>query len=353
MRHTLLRRARSTRRAGYSFLELTVSVTLFVVVLLSSLALMEQDTHLSRSTLGVTTVETLAQEMLFDIERELANAQGASSAVGNGMQAIVALELGASVSNELRVDSTIGFPDEGVLIVAPGSPTEERIAYTSLGADQESFLGLTRGEQCTESTTHPFQTTVLWAGLAEPVDSLGSGTSMELGGEVEFRGDGTGFSYRRPIDMDQGAGEVANYLVDEQIQWGSVTDAGPTLDGWSCIAFEAKQEYDESITGDDINGDGDTADLFDIGQLRRRSWNAADPTEGVAELGLGPTAVMQERCNWGGDLDGDGFEDPIFLWDPATRELRVRLFILGMSVDEVPIVRRVEAAQFLRNEQEL
>ena len=52
-------------------------------------------------------------------------------------------------------------------------------------------------------------------------------------------------------------------------------------------------------------------------------------------------------------MDGDGFEDPIFLWDPATRELRVRLFILGMSVDEVPIVRRVEAAQFLRNEQEL
>ena len=111
--------------------------------------------------------------------------------------------------------------------------------------------------------------------------------------------------------------------------------------------------YGRSVTGDDLNGDRDTDDVFDVGQLRRSCWDTDDPSSQPSSLGMGPANVLQERCNWGGDLDGDGFDDPIFLWDPATRELRVRLFVIGMTLDQIPLVRRVEAAQFLRNEQEL
>ena len=63
--------------------------------------------------------------------------------------------------------------------------------------------------------------------------------------------------------------------------------------------------------------------------------------------------MLQEQCNWGGDLDADGYDDPIFLWDKDRRQLRLRIFIIGRSVDDIPIVRKVESLMFLRNKQEL
>jgi hypothetical protein len=62
--------------------------------------------------------------------------------------------------------------------------------------------------------------------------------------------------------------------------------------------------------------------------------------------------VLQERCNRGGDLDGDGFDDPLFLWDPMARRLHVRIFVLGNGVEEMPLVRRVESVIYLRNDPE-
>ena len=110
--------------------------------------------------------------------------------------------------------------------------------------------------------------------------------------------------------------------------------------------------YLESASGDDLNNDGDTVDVFEVGQIRRRIWDATDPTVPPADLGLGPTNILQEQCNWGGDLDGDGFNDPIFLWDRDSRQLHIRLFILGRSNSDVPIVREVQSLVFLRNEPE-
>ena len=157
------RHAAHPARAGYSFLELSVSVTLFVVVLLSSLALLEHDTQLSRSTLGIASVETMAQEMLFDIERELSNAQGENP------EAILTASVLPGIVSSIAVDSTLGFPDSGVLLLDRGKPNEERIAYDSLGADQESFLGITRAEQCTSNALHLGGGELIWAGLAEPI----------------------------------------------------------------------------------------------------------------------------------------------------------------------------------------
>ena len=110
--------------------------------------------------------------------------------------------------------------------------------------------------------------------------------------------------------------------------------------------------YDESQTGDDVNKDGDRVDVFDVGQIRRLTWDTADPTR-VENLGLGPTNVIQERCHWGADLDADGFADPLFLWNHETNLLHVRLFILGRANQDVPVVREVESVMFLRNEPEL
>jgi hypothetical protein len=80
-----------------------------------------------------------------------------------------------------------------------------------------------------------------------------------------------------------------------------------------------------------------------------RSWDATTPATDYIDVALGPPIVLQERCAWGGDLDGDGFEDPIFLWDREGGRLRARLFIMAAARKNVPQVRRVESTLFLRN----
>lgn len=341
-------------RGGYTLLELSVSVSLFVVVLLSSLALVERDTRLSRSTLSISTVEMLAQEMLFDIERELSNAQGSNP------EAILVADLSASDDDVMLVDSTLGFPSAGILLLDRGAQTEERIEYASLGADQVSFLGLTRGVGCTGESDHLAGGELISAGLAEPIElqddpppETWDGQAEEVGGVVFFRGDGCGYTYRVPVDPFEQTGQKPNYLDGDELRWGAVVDATATEDGWCELTFVPSFEVSEVKLKNDLNQDGDTSDTFDIGQIRRRRWNTADPTIEPDDYGMGPTAVLQEQCNWGGDLDGDGFDDPLFLWDKDTRELRVRLFVIGLSLPEMPIVRRVESLMFLRNEQEL
>ena len=51
-----------------------------------------------------------------------------------------------------------------------------------------------------------------------------------------------------------------------------------------------------------------------------------------------------------GYVVSDGFEDPIFLWDEDARTLHLRLFIVGRTERDIPIVRRIESVMFLRNE---
>ncbi len=341
-------------RAGYSLLELSVSVSLFIIVLLSSLALIERDTRLSQATISIHTVEILAQEMLFDIERELASAQGANP------MAIVTSDLAAGATDALTVDSTLGFPASGTLLLDRGTPQEERITYASLAADQVRFLDLDRAQMCTDSNSHASGGELVWMGLAEPLElqddppaDTYDGIALEARGPVFYRGDGTGFSYRVPVDPDQVPGTAPDFMDGDELQWGATVGGAEVLAGWACIQFVPTGAYTEAQTGDDLNGDGDTDDVFEIGQLRKRTWNVADPTAPVFDLGLGPRAVIQERCNYGGDLDNDGFDDPIFLWDKERRQLHVRLMILGLTRSDMPVLRQVESVMFLRNEQEL
>ena len=99
----------------------------------------------------------------------------------------------------------------------------------------------------------------------------------------------------------------------------------------------------------DLNADGDEADTFDLGRIRMRSWDSANPGAPATDVALGPAFVLQEQCNWASDLDGDGFEDPMFLWDATQARLRVRLFVLEGTINARPSVERLETSVFLTN----
>lgn len=336
----------NSARKGTTIVELTVAAGIISVVMLSALSLLERDSHLAHSTLGISVAEMKAQRMLRKLEGELADVRGAT------LNAVVSAQCPDNQTSHLQVDSTLGFPDQGMLLIGRGTPNEERVRYTGLNAAGRRFLGLDRGIDCTDAATHDRWTDVMWIGLAEPIQlqtnppaNLWDGVAMEPTGPVFFRGDGAGFSYRDPIDPTGGT----NYLVGDDIQWGATVQGAQSPTGWNAIAFVPRFTYVESDTNDDINGDGDFDDVFDIGQLRRRTWDTANPGGPVFDYGLGPTNVLQERCNWGSDLDNDGFDDPMFLWDPDLKRLHIRLFILGTGRMDIPIVRRVESMVFLRN----
>lgn len=334
-------------RAGGLLLETVVAVSLFSVVLASSMAMVESGRRFSNSALQITTVEDLAQQMLFRMEHELASAAGCAP------KCSLPVACTAGETDELIVSSTLGFPPRGTLVLERGSPQEERVRYAAIGAP-DRFALLTRGDGCTGVFDHPGADGAdqLWSGLAEPLanqhdpqPSEYDGIALEDGLQVYFRGEGAGFSYRLPIDPSGGN----NPLNGHELFWGAELSSGPSVNGWVAIVFESHGTYEEAHTGDDVNRDGDKLDVFEIGQLRRLTWDTTDPGT-VEELGLGPSNVLQERCNYGGDLDGDGFADPMFLWDEASNLLHVRLFLLGTAREDMPVVRKVESVMFLRNE---
>lgn len=340
--------------AGYTALELAFSTAIFVIVLLSSLAMVQRDTSLSRATLGISTVENLAQQMLFEVEHELASARGANP---TAIVAGAALDAGGTT---LQVDSTTGFPMQGTLLINRSNGNAERVRYTGLNAAETTFTGLQRGIDCTNDTTHAISSVVLWGGLAEVIDqdpppaaSAFDGTALELTGPTFFRGDGTGFSYRLPVDPANPGGGT-NFMNGDDVFWGGALTGSDPTDCWIALVWvPSATTITEDATGNDLNRDGDTVDVFELGQIRRQVWDRTNPGAPISDIGMGPTAIIQEQCNHGGDLNGDGFDDPIFLWDPNSRRLHVRLKVIGATVQNMPLTRTVESVMFLRNDPEL
>lgn len=340
----------SAARAGHTLLELTFSIAIYVVILLSTLGMLERDTHLSKAVLSTTHVEQMAQELIYRLKSELANAQGANP------MAIITEAISENDDLALRVDSTLGFPNEGMLILDRGTDSEERISYAELDESEEYFRSLGRAEQCTQSAAHLVGSELVWAGLAEPIAQQQNptvdqydGVALGVLGPVYFRGDGSGFAYRKPIDPTGGN----DLMQADDLVWGSVVSNVPSLKGWSALAFQPRYTFSEAKTGQDINADGDLLDVFDVGVVGRRRWVSGDTDWDTDNINMGPSAVLQEQCNWGGDLDGDGFDDPIFLWNKDTRQLEIRLFVIGGISSGNPLIRKVESTIFLRNEVEL
>ena len=342
-----------TRRAGVTLIELLFSAGIVMMIMLTSMQVMQRDAQLSQSTIGITVAETRAQAMLYELEKELADARGYTPSTQ------LTFDLSSGPNTVANVIATTGFPPIGTMLVDRGSGVEERIGYN--GLTQTTLAVTARGLQCTGDGSHAAPASVLWAGVGEPLASQQNppanswdGQAQVLGNSVFFRGDGSGFSYQVPVDP--GGANPPNYLVGDDVQWGAVLKdpAGATyatVQGWNALVFQPARVIQEATTGDDINLDGDTLDTFDVGQIRRLTWDAGAPipADTMMDVGLGPRVVLQEQCNWGGDLDGDGFDDPLFLWDEARQQLTVRLFIIGDAARNMPIVRRVESLTFLRN----
>jgi hypothetical protein len=335
-------RAPSPRR-GFTVVEMTIALTGLAVLLLLATAGLKVETGLLRGMASTSVTEVRVQDALQRLEKELAFARGERPI------AILASGLGGGGSTA-TVASTARFPDEGWLLLSRGTAAEERVFYAT--SDASTFVGLDRGQQCTDGVAHAAGSEVLWSGLAEPVAnqtnppaSQFDGRALGFGGATFFRGDGTGFSYCVPTDPAGGT----NYFDGEQITWGATVNGTPTLSGRSAIYFAPLETLTEANANADLNRDGDRLDTFDVGQLRRRSWDESNPDQEVPFVALCPTMLLQERCNWGGDLDGDGFDDPLFLWNETTRQLDVRLFVMVRGDGGTVRVRRARTTIFLRN----
>lgn len=319
---------------------------LSVLVLGMTLAI-QMESRSMRVFAELTNAELRSQEMLDRLERTLSYSRGETPS------AFLADDLFPGQTTSLQLDETLGFPDRGLLIVSAGLGVEERVSYDSQDVANHELAGLERGFHCTTDGMHAAGARVLWAPMARPISNqtnpapnLYDGVSQELFGAVYFEGDGSGFSFRSPVDP---AG-TGTFVEDGDLRLGAMLAGGDNVDGWSCVYFKSVATITEAARKVDINHDGDKDDVFDLGQLRLRNWSAADADPAAArEIGLCPPILLQEQCSWGGDLDGDGFSDPIFLYDERTQRLRIRLHVLTGTVGNIGVVKRKELALLLRN----
>jgi hypothetical protein len=327
--------------------EIAITCAVMVLVLFAGIAVVVRDGRLSRSTVAISVAETHAQRMLRTLVTQLSVARGELP------HALLAADLASGEVGQVFVDSTLGFPNQGLLLVDRGTADVERVAYAALDTGTSTFRSLFRGSECTTASGHAQGASVYWSAIAQALPLAGSppaaaydGRATEPEGIAYFLGDGTGFSFRVPTDPAGGD----DVLDRGDIRWGAVTNGNPSLTGWSALVWTPRTSISEVDLRADLNHDGDRTDVFEVGQIRVRSWDSVDSSVPATDIGLGPAVILQERCRHGGDLDGDGLDDPIFLWDPMKRRLHVRLFVLGRSTGEVPAVRRVETMIFLRNE---
>jgi hypothetical protein len=340
------RRPRSSSAQGLTLVELAIASAVLAVILMIGFGVVVREHRMSRATVAIGVAEVHAQDMLNRLVRELTDAQGEVP------HALLATTIGSAAAGSIDVDTTLGFPDQGFLLVDRGTGSVERIGYTSLGAGTTSFTGLARGVQCTTPVPHHPGASILWAGVAQAVALSGTpppsdydGRALEPEGPCYFVGDGTGFSYRLPTDP-LGGDDV---IEGDAIRWGALAGGQPSLSGWAALVFVPASLVSEADLHRDLNQDGDRTDTFEVGQIRARAWDTANTAVPASDIGLGPPVILQELCRRGRDLDGDGFDDPIFLWHPAEGRLHVRLTVLGRAKGEVPAVRKVESTIYLRN----
>jgi len=331
--------------AGFSLVELCIATAMLIVISTMAVSTWSSESHALKEMAGVAEIELRAQETLARLEAQLGSARGRTPTafLTQDAQPLDAL---------FEVDGRVGFPDRGLLLVGRGTSTEERVGYARVAPGNPGFEELERGAQCTSPALHVAGEEVLWAGIAAPIALQNDppadqwdGVARELEGPTYFRGDGSGFAFQVPVDP--GGGHA--FLVDGEARWGATILGSAVADAWSAFAFEPTLTLSESECGCDLDADGDQDDLFDVGKLRLRSWDPAHPDAPAQDVGLGPDVVLQEHCNWGSDLDGDGFDDPIFLWNPSARRLHVRLYCVCRTNGAKALVRRSETTVFLRN----
>ena len=332
-------------RAGFTLVEVMIAATIMTVIMASMIVGMQREAQNLGDLVTSTHRERSAQVVLHRVEQELEFAAGAATAAW----LTGAISGGTS---SLTVDTSLGFPPSGTLLVDPSNFGIECMDYTDLSRTTNTFSGMDRGAQCTTPTGHANGVRVYWAGGATvlenqiaPPASQWDGQSNGPNGPIFYRGDGTGFSFRIPTDPTGGT----NYFDATGIRWGSKVNGNPSAGGWSAIHFVSSRQINEALANTDINQDGDQDDTFDLGQLFLERWDAFANGVPASRVALCPPIVLQEQCNYAGDLDGDGFNDPIFLWNPQDGSLRIQMFIMSGMFNERANISRLATTLYLRN----
>ncbi|MHC4871964.1 MAG: PulJ/GspJ family protein [Planctomycetota bacterium] len=165
-----------------------------------------------------------------------------------------------------------------------------------------------------------------------------------------------------PVDHD---GDTDTFDANMDIEWGARRADGTEIEDLEHTGEDAAQTfkhvytfvqtgtYDEAVTFQDINQDGDTADTFSIGRIDKQ-WTAgtvaATNTDYILQnRPFSAEWVIQIPGNATGDIDGDGDDDPIFFQNGNT--ITINLFIMKPE-DTAPIRMEVSGSVGLRNPQQ-
>ena len=322
-----------------------IAGTILTVIMASMIVGMQREAKNLGDLVTTTHRERAAQVVMHRVEELL------DFAAGSSPSGWLSANLGSGETT-LQIDTSLGFPASGTLLIDAGTASQELIDYTGLNPATHTFTGLDRGVHCTAPNGHVSGARVFWAGSASalenqlaPPPSQWDGQANTAGGPIFFRGIGTSFSFRVPTDPAGGT----NYFDATGIRWGSDVNGAPSTDGWSSLQYVATRQLAENQAGVDINADGDLLDIFDLGQIRLQRWNSATNGVPVTDVALCPPIIAQEICNYGGDLDGDAFADPIFLWNAADGSLRIQMTIISGVHNTRSVVSRVESTMYLRN----
>ena len=342
-RRTNRGRSRRTKRSGFSLLGILIGLSTLALFMSGMLFALHAEITRGQDSVKDSFAESRINDLFSRMERELVR----SRVVIPNTYLTQAL---TATAQRARVGSTVGFPNEGTLLLGPGQARQERIRYDFDAGDPTEFAGLERSSRCAVPSMHPRGTLVLWANTARLVANQGTpaaheydGISQEPFGPRFYRGDGTGIAFQTTVPPAD-----ANLTDGRAAQEDGKAGAPATKAELALLRFVPVATLTEANRGFDFNRDGDYEDSFDLGSIHLRSRDPNAPKR-TTDIALCPPMVLQETCNPAADMDGDGFEDPMFLFDETTGRLRVRLFVLAGAIQDIPVIRRIETRIYVRN----
>ena len=140
-----------------------------------------------------------------------------------------------------------------------------------------------------------------------------------------------------PVDLD---GDGTFLDADGNIEFGYNPRMLP-VNGRVMYEFVKTSDISEG-TRVDLNWDTDTDDAFDVGYMQKKITNPDDASDEII-LKRG-NWIVQPKDNWGGDIDGDGDKDPIFVKD-GTR-VTISVWSLGADPRVAPRLANSRATVF-------
>lgn len=332
--------------AGFTLIEMMISLTVVSIILIATAASLQREAESVADLQRITYSERLIQELFTKIEQRLEFGQGFVPAT------TLQNALGAGTTAAADLADVAGFPNTGMLVIDPGTAVEERIAYSDVDIAGNAIETLVRAQRGTTGNGHTATSVVLWEGLARPIDDQAAppatafdGVTDDLRGNLFYRGDGVGFSYQQPVDPAR----TGSFVEAGEVRWGARVGGGDVTSGAAAIVYSPVAQVTEANLDFDVNRDGDQLDTFDIGRIVEVAWNGTDTALGASRTNLISPIILQEVDNYGSDLDGDGLQDPMFLWTPESGRLRIRMFALIGDLSGYELIRRFETILHLRN----